>query len=148
MGETATGLWGWIVEKIIPPLAIAGAGAILTVALTVRDNSHALADLRRVADRLATALDREIAGRTADCATVRTQLGAVDARLGVIETRHEAHVSESNEWKDRIRRCEATNGSSRRCTEMEERLRRLEDYRAVDEHRMSTIEARIGAAKP
>lgn len=156
MGESVSGIWTWIVEKLIPPLVIFAVGATSTVALTVRDNSRALVDLRGRADALAARVESDNVARTGECAAVQARLGAVEARLGVNDVRDQAHLDEANAWKDRIKECEAQQRKSSsdptarpdpftgtQGRELEARIRQLEEYRAVDEHRMTKIEARL-----
>lgn len=141
-------IWHWLRDKLIPPLVVASFAFGGTTALTARNNSVLLAGLRTDTDKMERRFDHADNSRAAECAAVRARIAAIDARLGVIETRHESHLTEANEWKDRIRRCEASDGGVRHCVEVDERLRKLEDWRAIDEHRMGQIETRLKIGNP
>lgn len=143
-----TKLWD-LLPWAIPALA----GAVLTGGLTIRDNTHAIGELR-----LDVASLEQSAGAIGECVkrpecdAVRQLLGELQTRVRAVEIAVESHDDTSKEWKARIVSVEA---DLKRLTEihagrvvpsdlkdLEGRIRELERYKDLDQERMENLNRR------
>lgn len=170
--KPALSLWERFLDQLwnLVPWAIPALfGAAFTAGATIWGNRNAVVDLRTT-DQQHTArfdkLDDRIAlladcVKRADCEAVRALVHAIDLRLKATESTVHEHNATSSEWKQRILAIESnqqrvfsdpsarpdpfTGTQARQLEErVESRVRTLENYRAVDEHRMQRIEDALG----
>lgn len=169
-GKTALGRFNDQLWNLVPWAIPALVGGAITAGITVGRVVHDVDDLRandardqrrfeHVYERLGELAD---CVKRVECETVRSILHALDLRLKEVEGEvHEHNQVNAPEWKNRIVAIEANQqrwlndpsarpdpftGSMGRALEerIDTRLRNIEQYRAVDEHRMDRIEQALG----